>query len=126
MTEPVGIVRLVTDANGSSHFVEGELAMSARGFAPPAAPLEVSDAMTATAVIYWRAPVGWDGQQHPAPALQCAFVLRGAIEVQAGDGTSLRLGPGDGLLLEDVTGAGHKTRVVSDKPALGMFVQVPQ
>lgn len=124
--EPVRIVRLVVDADGSSSFVETEMAMTSRQFAPPAAPLEVSDAMAASGVIYWRAPAGWDGQPHPAPARQWAYVLQGAIEVEASNGTTRLLGPGDGVLLEDVTGAGHTTRVVGEEPALGMFVQVPE
>lgn len=124
--EPVHIVRLVADADGSSRFVEAEVAMTPRDFAPPAAPLDVSDAVAASGVIFWRAPVGWDGQQHPAPARQWAFVLGGAVEVEASDGATRFLGPGDGILLEDLTGAGHTTRVVGDEPAVGVFVQVPE
>lgn len=68
--EPVAIVRLVADADGVSHFVAGEMAMTSRHVAPPAAPLDVSEAAPASAVIYWRAPSGWDGQLHPSPAKQ--------------------------------------------------------
>jgi hypothetical protein len=124
--EPVRVVRLVVDADGSSSFAEADIAMTPRPFAPPAAPLDVSDAMAASGVIFWRAPVGWDGQRHRAPARQWAFVLGGAIEVETSDGTTRSLGPGDGVLLEDVSGAGHTTRVVGDEPAVGVFIQVPE
>jgi hypothetical protein len=123
--EPVRVVRLVVDADGSSSFLDTEIVMTSRQVAPPAAPLDVSDAMPASRVIYWRAPARWDGQQHPAPTRQWVLVLRGAIEIEASDGTTRLLGPGDGALLEDVAGAGHTTRVVGQKPAFGMFVQVP-
>lgn len=123
--EPVAIVRLTADADGVSHFVDGQILMTARDFAPPAAPLEVSDAGAASAVIYWRAPSGWNGQQHPSPARQWVYVLTGTIEIEASDGESRRLVAGQGVLLEDLTGAGHTTRIVGDTPALGVFVQVP-
>jgi hypothetical protein len=113
------------DADGSSSFLDTEVVMTSRQVAPPAAPLDVSDAMPASRVIYWRAPAGWDGRQHPAPTRQWVLVLTGAIEVEASDGTTRLLGSGDGVLLEDVTGAGHTTRVVGQEPAFGMFVQVP-
>lgn len=124
--DPLPIVRLVTEDDGASSFVTGDLEMMPRPFAPPAAPLDVSDAMAASSVIFWRAPVGWDGQRHPAPARQWAFVLGGAIEVEASDGTTRHLGPGDGVLLEDISGAGHTTRVVGDEAAVGVFVQAPE
>ena len=123
--EPARVVRLVAGADGASSFLETEMAMTSRQVAPPAAPLDVSDAMAASGVIYWRAPVGWDGRQHPAPARQGAFDLTGAIEVEESDGTTRLLGPGDGVLLEDVSGAGHTTRVVGQEPVFGMFIQVP-
>lgn len=123
--EAARIVRLVTGDDGSSSFVEAEMQMTARDVAPPAAPLDVTDPMVATGVVFWRAPPGWDGQQHPSPTRQWVHVLEGAIEIEAGNGTTRLLGPGDGVLLEDVTGAGHTTRVVSDDSAFGMFVRVP-
>lgn len=125
MTDPADFVRLAVDGDGVSHFVDEALPMTARDFAPPAAALEVSDPAPASGVVFWRAPRGWDGQQHPAPARQWVFVLQGAIEIVAGDGEARRLNRGDGILLEDVTGAGHTTRVVSEGGALGMFIQVP-
>lgn len=119
-------VRLVATADGSSEFVDDELPMTSRDFAPPAAPMDVSDAMVASGVVFWRAPAGWDGRRHPAPARQWAYVLQGAISVESGHGETRHLGPGDGILLEDVTGDGHTTRVLGDEAASGVFIQVPE
>ena len=41
------------------------------------------------------------------------------------DGEVRRLGAGDVALLEDVSGKGHRTRVVGDRDGLGVFVQLP-
>lgn len=123
--EPVRIVRLTTGPDGGSHFVEDALAMSVREFAPPAAPFDVSDTAAASGVVFWRAPAGWHGQPHPTPARQWVFVRAGAIEIEASDGQTRTLNAGDGLLLEDVTGKGHATRVRGDQAALGIFIQTP-
>jgi hypothetical protein len=40
-----------------------------------------------------------------------------------GDGTVMRVGPGDVLLAEDLTGEGHITRVVSEEQRV--YVVVP-
>ena len=69
-TEPARIVRLVANVDGSSEFVDAELKMTSRDFAPPAAPFDVSDQMEASGVVFWRAPSGWDGQ----PTLACSIM----------------------------------------------------
>jgi hypothetical protein len=53
---------------------------------------------------------------HCAPRRQYSITLSGAAEVEVGDGTVRRLGPGDVLLAEDLTGQGHITRVVGEQP----------
>jgi len=42
--------------------------------------------------------------------------LSGTAEVEVGDGTVARIGPGDVVLAEDLTGHGHITRVVGEQP----------
>lgn len=123
--EPTRFTRLTVGQDGVSHFVDDELPMESRDFAPPAAPLDVSPVEQASSVIFWRAPPSWDGSQHPAPARQWAFVLQGAIEITASDGGTRRLHPGEGVLLEDVVGDGHTTRVVGEDTATGLFIRVP-
>ncbi|MGH7771163.1 MAG: hypothetical protein ACREQA_02875 [Candidatus Binatia bacterium] len=45
------------------------------------------------------------------------------IEVEIGDGTVRRFGPGDIMLADDTTGRGHITRVVGNTPRL--YIQIP-
>lgn len=122
--EPVRVACLVDGDDGESHFVESLIEMTARDFAPPAAPLEVSVPQATSDAIFFRAAPGWDGQQHPSPARQWVFCLQGAFEVEASDGEVRQMRPGDALLLEDVTSRGHTTRIVGDEPAAGVFVRV--
>lgn len=59
---------------------------------------------------------------HCAPRRQYSITLSGQAEIEVGDGTVARLGPGDVLLAEDLTGQGHITRVIGDVPRLTVLV----
>jgi uncharacterized cupin superfamily protein len=48
--------------------------------------------------------------------------LSGEIEVTAEDGKTRRFGPGTVLLVEDLTGKGHTTRVVGSEVRVFMVV----
>ena len=69
-------------------------------------------------------PAGWFGDWHPSPRRQLYFNLGGRLEVEVGDGETRRVGPGAIVLLEDLTGTGHVTRVVGDERSTGVFVQL--
>ena len=49
---------------------------------------------------------------HCAPRRQYTVTLAGQAEIGLSDGSTHRVGPGDVLLAEDLTGQGHTTRVV--------------
>lgn len=53
------------------------------------------------------------------------MICEGQLEVETSDGEARRFSPGDLLLLDDVGGRGHSTRVVGATPAAGVFVQLP-
>ena len=55
---------------------------------------------------------------HTAPRRQYSITLTGEIELGTPDGTVKHCGPGSVLLAEDLTWAGHFTRVVGDPTAL--------
>jgi hypothetical protein len=58
---------------------------------------------------------GWHGEvAHPAPFRMFQSYLSGTVEVTASDGQSRRFGPGSLLLLEDIRGQGHSTRVLDE------------
>ena len=49
---------------------------------------------------------------------QYVIILSGQLEIGLGAGTKRRFGPGDARLVEDTTGQGHTTQVVSDEPVI--------
>jgi quercetin dioxygenase-like cupin family protein len=59
---------------------------------------------------------------HTAPRRQFVINLTGSVDIEVGDGTVRRLGPGDILLAEDTTGEGHISRAVDGEPRRCLFV----
>jgi len=115
----VGYVRLFTDERGESHFADVELDLEPSEFAPPAPPLHVTALFPATRCGFLCASAEWDGSTpHPTPRRQLMCNLRGEYEVTASDGTVRRFPAGSVLLLEDTTGKGHSSRIVSDEDVL--------
>lgn len=107
------LVRLYTGKDGQSHFEDLEL---------PAQPLGRSPLQPAKGISFTSFEPGHFMDWHPAPRRQYVITLAGQWEIEVGDGTKRRLGPGDVLLAEDVTGKGHTTRVVGRKTRLSATV----
>ena len=42
-----------------------------------------------------------------------------------GDGQACQLGPGSIVLLEDVSGEGHRTRVIGEQSVVAVFLRLP-
>jgi hypothetical protein len=61
---------------------------------------------------------------HTAPRKQFAINMTGSLEVEISDGSRHMIGQGALVYLEDVTGKGHVTRVLS--PITNLFIHVPQ
>jgi quercetin dioxygenase-like cupin family protein len=116
------IVRVYTGEDGQSHLEEVSLAlqpfMDTEGAYGEGTPVQ-----QATGISFRVAPPGYVLMWHCAPRRQYTITLSGQAEVEVGDGAVKRIGPGDVLLAEDLTGRGHITRVVGDQPRL--YVVVP-
>ena len=70
----------------------------------------------ASGIAFRTAPPGYVLDWHCAPRRQYSISLSGAAEIEVGDGTVARVGPGDVVLAEDLTGQGHVTRVIGNEP----------
>ena len=106
----MGIYRLYTGSDGQSHVEDLELS----------GELTSPHGVTSFKFMTW--PAGHFIDWHPAPQRQYVISLSGELEIGLGDGTLRRFGPGDARLVEDTTGQGHTTRVVSDGPTLTAVV----
>jgi hypothetical protein len=109
------IWRVYSGADGQSHVVEMPLAM--KPFVDVEGAHGESSAMQPAGGIVFRvAPAGYVLDWHCAPRRQYSISLSGIAEIEVGDGTVVRVEPGDVVLAEDLTGRGHITRVVGDQP----------
>ena len=106
------IVRVYTGSDDLTHIEKVDLPMEsfvdtegAYGLGTPFLP--------ASGITFRESPSGYFLDWHNAPRRQYTITLTGEAEIEASDGTTMRVGPGDILLAEDLTGKGHTTRVVS-------------
>jgi uncharacterized cupin superfamily protein len=112
------IIRVFTGDDQQSHFEDLELpeTETEHGWFSPAVP--------ATSVIFRRTPPGGTIDFHVAPRRQFVITLEGEVEIECGDGSTCRLGPGDILLADDTTGQGHISREITS-PRRSIFVPIP-
>jgi hypothetical protein len=109
--------RVYADAAGESHFDEIDIPLQDRG-----AIGRLSEPYPANGVIFRENDADYDFDWHCAPQRQYIVLLDGAIELETSDGEKRRFGGGDILLVEDVTGRGHRTRTVDNRPRRSLFV----
>jgi hypothetical protein len=106
------MARLYTDEAGESHFGSWRWPATETEFAPPAAPVEVTEPIPADRALMLRLPAGWYGEPHPAPRRQLMVLVAGSLETTASDGETRLFTPGSAILLEDTTGRGHTSRTL--------------
>jgi hypothetical protein len=124
MSTRISYVRLYADAAGASH-IERDLhiPLEPTNFVPPAPSIHVSPLQPATACAFLSVPIAYFGDWHPSPKRQWLFFLSGQMEFEVSDGTRFLGVPGSTVLLEDVLGQGHRSRVIGDEPAVMAAVQ---
>ena len=110
--ESMKIVRTYTGSDNESHFEDLEVDFK------PFDIQEISPLQEASEVVFRRAFAGHVQEWHPAPRRQYVITLAGEGEIEIGDGSVRRFGPGEIMLADDVTGHGHITRSVGSQPRL--------
>ena len=113
--------RVYSGADGESHV--GELPMTMKPFRDvEGAHGEGTPMQAATGIAFRVAPPGYALDWHCAPRRQYSISLSGTAEIEVGDGTIVRVEAGDVVLAEDLSGRGHVTRVVGDRPRVYAIV----
>jgi len=113
----LNIVRIYSGDDGESHFEDVEVAMDNRGNIG-----RISELWRGTGVMFREVEGDYEIDFHNAPRRQLVVNLTGSVEIEIGDGTVRRLGPGSILLAEDTTGRGHISRAVDGEPRSCLFV----
>ena len=113
----MAIIRIYTGSDDKSHFEEIEPRFEARGDQS-----EIAELVPGSGVLVRRFEAGRENPWHHAPGRYAVFTLSGAVDIEIGDGTVRRIGPGDILIAEDLTGQGHATRELGPEPRVSVFV----
>jgi hypothetical protein len=111
------IVRVYTGDDGASHFDDQEIELEDLGGMG-----RVSSLWRGKGVIFREVDGDYALDFHNAPRRQFVINLTGSVDIEIGDGTVRRLGPGEILLAEDTTGQGHISRAVDGQPRTCLFV----
>ena len=113
----MAIIRIHTGPDGQSHFEDVQLRFEPRGDRS-----ETAELIPGSGIVVRRFDPQRSNPWHHAPGRYAVFTLSGAVDIEIGDGTVRRLGPGDILIAEDRTGQGHVTREVGPGPRVSIFV----
>ena len=115
------ITRIYTGDDGRSHFEDLDVELEDVG-----AGGHISAPWPATGVMFREVEGSYDLDFHNAPRRQLVVNLSGSVEIEIGDGTVRRLGPGSILLAEDTTGQGHISRAVDNQPRSCLFIPLAE
>jgi hypothetical protein len=111
------LVRIYTGDDGRSHFEDVTIELSDHG-----AMGRISKLWKGKGVLFREVDGDYDLDFHNAPRRQLVVNLTGSVDIELGDGTVRRLGPGAILLAEDTTGEGHISRAVAGEPRTCLFI----
>jgi quercetin dioxygenase-like cupin family protein len=116
----MAIVRVFTGADERSHFEE-----IVPQFEPRGDQSEAAELIPGSGILVRRFELPRSNPWHHAPGRYAVFTLTGAVEIETGDGSVRRIGPGDILIAEDLAGQGHSTQEVGAEPRVSIFVPLP-
>ncbi|MGE5594887.1 MAG: hypothetical protein ACM3S1_02490 [Hyphomicrobiales bacterium] len=115
----MNVTRIYTGDDGRSHFEDLRMPLTGTQFGRMSKRIPVAHAQ------FRETDPSYSLDFHTAPTRQFVLTLAGAVEIETGDGTVRRLGPGSILLAEDTTGQGHISREV-EGPRITVFLPVPE
>jgi hypothetical protein len=113
----VKMLRIYTGDDGQSHFQDLPIDFVEQGEFG-----RISALVPAKGVMFREVDGAYDLDFHNAPRRQFVINLKGSVDIEIGDGTVRRLGPGDILLADDTTGQGHRSRAVDGEPRECLFI----
>lgn len=103
--------RIYTGDDDQSHFEDIEFGLNDQG-----ASGRISPIWHGPGVMFREVEGDYSLGFHNAPRRQFVVNLTGSVDIEVGDGTVRRMGPGSILLAEDLTGQGHISRNVNNEP----------
>jgi quercetin dioxygenase-like cupin family protein len=94
--------RLFTGPDGDSHVETGSVS--------------AGELVEVESVLFKETPAHSSLDWHDAPVPQYVITLAGVLEFTTRDGETFIIHPGEVLVALDITGSGHKWRLINDEP----------
>ena len=116
-SKPVTITRLFTGSDGLTHAEDIRMKLSGDP------QNQASEMLKASGAEIHRYPPGHVNDWHVAPRRQLVITVSGKGEIEVAGGKRIPVGLGHILLVEDLTGKGHITRVIGNEDRV--TIQVP-
>lgn len=113
------ITRIYSDENGDSHFNEIEIALTDHGNIG-----FLSEHYDVSRLQFRKVAADYNYDFHCAPQKQYIVLLDGGIEIETSLGEVRQFQTGEILLVEDVSGKGHKTKNLEKRERLSLFIHV--
>jgi hypothetical protein len=85
---------------------------------------KLSARLPANGIIFRETGGDYDLSWHPAPRRQYIVNLDAGVKITASDGETREIGAGEIVLVEDVTGKGHKSQAIANKMRHSIFIPI--
>lgn len=113
------ITRIFSDDNGESHFEDIEIPLINQG--------EIgflSDEIKVGKMQFRKVSADYDYDFHHAPQKQYIILLDGGVEIETSLGEIRQFQTREILLVEDISGKGHKTKNLEKKERTSVFTHL--
>jgi quercetin dioxygenase-like cupin family protein len=117
----IRLIRLFTGDDDQSHIYVGEIEWT-----ETEALNAISKSEQAQTISFEETSAGASLDWHNAPHRQYVITLSGRLEFETRTGDRQVVKPGDILLAEDISGGGHRWRLVDDQPWRRVYVAVSE
>ena len=114
-----------SDGQGVTHFRDEQFPWQVQTPAYASNSALTTPYQDAEKIGFLSLPHGFRSDWHPAPSKRFVMLLRGASEIEVGDGQRRTFRPGSVVLVTDTTGRGHRTNVPGSDDTLSVWVPVP-
>ena len=116
---------IYSDPEGRTHFRDEFFPWEKVQVSVSKTPVMQTPYVDAQKLGFLTMPRGSSSEWHPAPGKRFVIVVSGLMELEVGSGERRKVGPGDVVLVTDVQGRGHITRVLGKEDVIAAWVPVP-
>lgn len=113
------VTRIYSDKQGDSHFEEIEIPLINQGDIG-----FLSESIKVTTLQFRKVSPNYNYDFHCAPQRQYIVLLDGGVEIESSMGEVRKFQTGEILLVEDVSGKGHRTKNIEPKERTSLFIHL--